>query len=164
MIRLATRARKLSPVRVRHPVKGDEVMETPRNILAPTDFSEMSNGSAAYAAKLAIAMNARLHLHHVVHESETAHPLRALDDAEKEEKEKLAAILTAEEKERLNLTSYVGFGPPANQIVEHAEKNDIDLIVMGTHGRSGLEKMWLGSVTEKVLRQAHCPVLVVRQS
>ena len=71
--------------------------------------------------------------------------------------------LTAEKKERLNLTSYVGFGAPANQIVEYAEKNDIDLIVMGTHGRSGLEKMWLGSVTEKVLRQAHCPVLVVRQ-
>ena len=138
-------------------------METPRNILAPTDFSEMSNGSAAYAAKLAIAMNSRLHLHHVVHELDTAHPLRALDDAEKEGKEKLAAILTAEKKERLNLTSYVGFGAPANQIVEYAEKNDIDLIVMGTHGRSGLEKMWLGSVTEKVLRQAHCPVLVVRQ-
>ena len=86
-------------------------METPRNILAPTDFSEMSNGSAAYAAKLAIAMNSRLHLHHVVHEVDTAHPLRALDDAEKEGKEKLAAILSAEEKERLNLTSYVGFGP-----------------------------------------------------
>ena len=64
-------------------------METPRNILAPTDFSEMSNGSAAYAAKLAIAMNSRLHLHHVVQEQEvdTAHPLRALDDAEKEGKE-----------------------------------------------------------------------------
>ena len=141
-------------------------METPRNILAPTDFSEMSNGSAAYAAKLAIAMNSRLHLHHVVQEQEvdTAHPLRALDDAEKEGKEKLAAILTAEEQERLKLTSYVGVGPPANQIVEYAEKNDIDLIVMGTHGRRGLEKMWLGSVTEKVLRQAHCPVLVVRQS
>ena len=72
-------------------------MEAPRNILAPTDFSEMSNGSAAYAAKLAIAMNSRLHLHHVVHESETAHPLRELDDAEKEGKEKLAAILMAEE-------------------------------------------------------------------
>ena len=97
-------------------------------------------------SKLAIAMNSRLHLwltryctrlhlHHVVHESETAHPLRELDDAEKDGKEKLAAILTAEEKERLNLTSYVGFGPPANQIVEYAEKNDIDLIVMGTHVR-----------------------------
>ena len=56
-----------------------------------------------------------------------------------------AAILTAEEKERLNLTSYVGFGPPANQIVECAEKNDIDLIVMGTHGRSGLEKSGSGA-------------------
>ncbi len=61
------------------------------------------------------------------------------------------------------LTSYVGFGPPADQITEYASKNAIDLIVMGTHGRSGLEKMWLGSVTEKVLRHAGCPVLVVRQ-
>ena len=89
--------------------------------------------------------------------------MRALDDAEKEGKEKLSALLTAQEREQLDLTSYVGFGAPADQIVEYAEKNNIDLIVMGTHGRSGIEKMWLGSVTEKVLRHAHCPVLVVRQ-
>ncbi len=62
----------------------------------------------------------------------------------------------------MNRTS--GSVSPADQIVDYAEKNDVDLIVMGTHGRGGLEKMWLGSVTEKVLRKAHCPVLVVRQS
>ena len=146
------------------------MIETPKNILAPTDFSAVSNLSAAYAGKLAVAMRANLHLHHVVSEPlsgkrviDTAHPVRALDDAEKEGKEKLSALLTAQEREQLDLTSYVGFGAPADQIVEYAEKNNIDLIVMGTHGRSGIEKMWLGSVTEKVLRHAHCPVLVVRQ-
>ena len=45
-----------------------------------------------------------------------------------------------------------------------AKQHDIDLIVMGTHGRGGVEKMWLGSVTDKVLRKAHCPVLAMRPS
>ena len=147
------------------------MIETPKNILAPTDFSAVSNESAAYAGKLAVAMNATLHLHHVVPDllpgkrvGETAHPGRALDDAEKEGEEKINALLTGEETEKLNLITYVGFGPPVDQIIEYATKNAIDLIVMGTHGRSGIEKMWLGSVTEKVLRQADCPVLVVRRT
>ena len=58
--------------------------------------------------------------------------------------------------------SSVGTGQPADAIVEYADTHDIDLIVMGTHGRGGVEKMWLGSVTEKVLRKAHCPVLALR--
>ncbi len=144
--------------------------DIPKNILAPTDFSDVSNATAAYAAKLAVATGARLHLHNVVADAlggktvvERPHLGHALDDAEKEGKAKLDALLSENEKASLSLTSYVGFGPPADQITEYAAKNGIDLIVMGTHGRSGLEKMWLGSVTEKVLRQATCPVLVVKR-
>ena len=144
--------------------------DVPKNILAPTDFSEVSNSAAAYAAKLAVATGARLHLHHVVPDAmggktmiETPHFAHAMDDAEKEGATKLNALLSEDERANLSLTSYVGFGPPADQITEYAAKHGIDLIVMGTHGRSGLEKMWLGSVTEKVLRQANCPVLVVKQ-
>jgi universal stress protein A len=48
------------------------------------------------------------------------------------------------------------------EIVQYARQNDVDLIVMGTHGRSGLSHLLLGSVAEKVIRKAHCPVLVVR--
>ena len=85
-----------------------------------------------------------------------------LERMEQESRESLDKLLTAEERATLHLESHVGFGSPADQIVDYAEKQGIDLIVMGTHGRGGLEKMWLGSVTEKVLRKAHCPVLVVR--
>lgn len=144
--------------------------DVPKNILAPTDFSDVSNSAAGYAAKLAVATGARLHLHHIVPDVmdgrsavETPHLGHALDDAEKEGNAKLKELLSEHEKAALSLTSYVGFGPPADEITEYAGKNDIDLIVMGTHGRSGLEKMWLGSVTEKVLRHATCPVLVVRE-
>ena len=77
----------------------------------------------------------------------------------KEAREKLEGLLT---DRQLSHTSYVGFGPPADQIVDYAGTHDIALIVMGTHGRTGVERMWLGSVTEKVLRKAHCPVLAVR--
>ncbi len=144
--------------------------DIPKNILAPTDFSDVSNSAAAYAGKLAVATGARLHLHHVVPDPvagktviETPHFGHALEDAEKKGKAKLEALLDEDERAKLSLTSYVGLGPPADQITEYAAKNGIDLIVMGTHGRSGFEKMWLGSVTEKVLRQASCPVLVVRR-
>lgn len=143
--------------------------DMPKNILAPTDFSNVSNSAAAYAGKLAAATGARLHLHHVMPDAragrtviETPHYGHALDDAEKAGTEKLTEVLSESEREELSLTSHVGFGPPAEQIAEYAAKHDIDLIVMGTHGRSGFEKMWLGSVTEKVLRQAGCPVLVVK--
>ena len=144
--------------------------DIPKNILAPTDFSDVSNSAAAYAGRLAVATGARLHLHHVVHDAmggktmlETQHLGHAMDDAEQEGKAKLEELLSEDDRASLSLTSYVGFGPPADQITEYAAKNNIDLIVMGTHGRSGIEKMWLGSVTEKVLRQAGCPVLVVRK-
>ena len=144
--------------------------DIPKNILAPTDLSDVSNSAVAYAGKLAVATGARLHLHHIVADAlggktvfQTPHLGHALDDAEKESQAKLEELLDKDQRAELSLTSYVGFGPPANQITEYAAKNAIDLIVMGTHGRSGIEKMWLGSVTEKVLRHASCPVLVVRQ-
>ncbi|MCA9240469.1 MAG: universal stress protein [Planctomycetales bacterium] len=56
----------------------------------------------------------------------------------------------------------VEFGSPAEEIVGYAEKHAIDLIMMPSHGRSGLQRLLLGSVTERVVRAAHCPVLVLR--
>ncbi len=144
--------------------------DIPTNILAPTDFSDVSTAAVAYAGKLAVATGARLHLHHVAPDPvagktviETPHFGYALADAEKKGKAKLETLLDEDEKAKLSLTSCVSFGTPANEITEYAAKNGVDLIVMGTHGRSGFEKMWLGSVTEKVLRSASCPVLVVRR-
>ena len=144
--------------------------DIPKNILAPTDFSDVSNSAVAYAGKLAVATGARLHLHHAMSGALSgkggvgaSHLGHALDDAETEGKAKLDELLDKDERAKLSLTSYVGLGQPADQITEYAAKHGVDLIVMGTHGRSGFEKVWLGSVTEKVLRHASCPVLVVRQ-
>ena len=147
------------------------MINIPKNILAPTDFSEVSKVAVGYAAKLADAVHASLHLHHVAPDPkagnwavESAGMGHTLDQTAGNVREKLDTLLTAEERANLTLESYVGFGAPADQIVDYAGTHDVDLIVMGTHGRGGIEKMWLGSVTEKVLRQADCPVLVVRHS
>lgn len=64
------------------------------------------------------------------------------------------------ESDEVNLEARIG--DPAEQIVEYASENGNDLIVMGTHGRSGFKRLWLGSVAERVTRTAHCPVLVIR--
>jgi nucleotide-binding universal stress UspA family protein len=128
--------------------RGPAMVDVPKNILAPTDFSSVSKSAAAYAGKLAVATRSTLHLHHFVPDVmegkssvETPHLGHALDDTEKEGKANLEELLTEDERAKLSMTSYVGFGPPVNEITDYAAKNGIDLIVMATHGRSGLEKM-----------------------
>ncbi len=151
------------------------MIDTAKNILVPTDFSELSNVAAVYAAKLAVALKATLHIQHVV-----ADPLsggwatdvgqlpvvleRIANEAREKLDKTLSRILSAQERAALgNVESSVGTGSPADEIMQYADNHNIDLIVMGTHGQGGVEKMWLGSVTEKVLRKVHCPVLAVRR-
>ncbi|NOY42995.1 MAG: universal stress protein [Planctomycetes bacterium] len=61
------------------------------------------------------------------------------------------------------LKTFVAFGNPADEITRYAEKNNVDLIVLPSHGRTGLARLMIGSVAERVVRLAHCPVLVLRQ-
>ena len=150
------------------------MIDTAKHILVPTDFSKLSDAAAAYAAKLAIALQASLHIQHVVVDPlasgwavDVAQLPGLLERTAAEARErldtKLKTVLTDEERAALSVVeSSVGTGQPADEIVEYADTHGIDLIVMGTHGRGGVEKMWLGSVTEKVLRKAHCPVLALR--
>ena len=143
---------------------------TPRNILAPTDFSDVSNAATAYAAHLAMALKASLHVQHVIPVDthgpalDTAQVPRLLELAERTAREKLNELLTEGERERLQIHMVIDSGTPYDVIVEYAKQHDIDLIVMGTQGRGAVEQMWLGSVTHKVLRKAHCPVLAMRAS
>ena len=76
----------------------------------------------------------------------------------------LEAQLTPDERAFLQSTQLVMFGTPAREIVNHAAANDIDLIVMGTHGRGGVHHLLMGSVAERVVRAAPCPVLTVRDT
>jgi nucleotide-binding universal stress UspA family protein len=147
-------------------------MMTLKNILVATDFSEPSDAALTYGRELASRFDATLHVLHCAENvyittfgAETYAAVAPSLQAEIEEAARL-------QLERLLIDSD-GSGPrttavvltsasPAFAIVDYAGGNGIDLIVMGTHGRGGLAHMLMGSVAEKVVRLAPCPVLTVR--
>jgi nucleotide-binding universal stress UspA family protein len=141
-------------------------------ILVPTDFSETSDAALAYARAIAARFGGTLQLVHVLEDPFVVGPLgtelfvtetpalRAalLSDAN----ERLDSRLRADDRERFRASGEVVIGTGARTIVEYAAAQQIDLIVMGTHGRGGLSHLLLGSVAERVVRTASCPVLTVR--
>jgi universal stress protein A len=141
-------------------------------ILVPTDFSTASELALDYATSLALQFGASVHLLHVVEDPFVAgawtpelyiasiSTVRAslIDDAAA----RLASLHPAFERNGLKVTSEVMVGSPGPAIRDVAERQRADLVVMGTHGRSGMAHLLLGSVAEKVIRQASCPVLTVR--
>ena len=142
-------------------------------ILVPTDFSAPSAAALVAAKDLAARFGASLHLVHVLEDpyAVAAYSADALGylppgikDAWQREAEKhLNALLTPAERAQFMATTRVLFsGSAAREIVEHAQNNHIDLIVMGTHGRGGVAHLLLGSATERVVRTATCPVLTMR--
>ena len=146
------------------------MINIPKNILAPTDFSEVSKVAVGYAAKLADAVHASLHLHHVAPDPKAGHWAvesagmgHTLDQTAGNLREKLDTLLTAEERANLTIESYVGFGPPADQIVDYAAKASKKSAALAKkkapERRGGIKKKtWLGSVTEKVSAfQANMP-------
>jgi nucleotide-binding universal stress UspA family protein len=142
-----------------------------RRILVPVDFSPASRLALEYAKALAAKSGGVLELLHVVEDRVVAGlwpadmyaPSRQIEDAlVKNAMERLAACLTREERRRLGVTLTLLLGRPAVTIVEHAASCKADLIVMGTHGRTGVSHLVLGSVAERVIRTAVCPVFVVR--
>jgi nucleotide-binding universal stress UspA family protein len=144
-----------------------------RHILVPTDFSEPSEAALRYASTLAGRLGAALHLLHVVEDPLTPatwgpdfyvpldHPdvrTKALSAAE----HRLAVFRSNLDESDLRVTATAVIGRAASTIVDAAIDRGADMIIMGTHGRSGLSHLVMGSVTEHVLRGAPCPVLVVR--
>ena len=133
-----------------------------KRILCPVDFSDFSNAANQYASMLAASNGATIVYLHVAL-PEVPYGTYAyvdMDYDQARDQEQLEKIKpTADGIE----TQYVvEFGPPADRIVEYALENDIDLIVMGTHGRTGLKRAILGSVAEQVVRKADCPVLALK--
>jgi nucleotide-binding universal stress UspA family protein len=135
-----------------------------RTILHPTDFSD----HAANAYRLAVALTrdygARLVIAHVAPTPMMTFSMGVIPPPPVTAEEKLFAEMNkyvAKEKVD-NVDEIVVEGDPAMEILKLAEEEDCDLIVMGTHGLTGLERLLMGSVAEKVLRRAPCPVLTVR--
>lgn len=145
-------------------------MTTPRQILVPTDFSDESNAAKVYATMLAESFGATLHVLHVIQDPlamgwgvDTAYLPQLLERTELNVRERLDEVVTADDRQNVGARVAVETGSPVTKIVEYAEKNGIDLIVMGTHGRGAMERMWVGSVTQGVLQRAACPVVSVQQ-
>ena len=137
-------------------------MVAPKRILVPTDFSETSDAALSYGLELAQALPAQLYLLHVTGDNgvnfEADFPMVEFESAPQAQLERLATQKASAARPEYALR----IGAPSDQIVRYAAARDIDLIVMGTHGRSGVAHMVMGSVAEKVVRAAPCPVLTVR--
>ena len=139
-----------------------------KRILLPSDFSELSSEATKYACVLVEQFDAELHMLHV-HETfvipEYAMGIdweKLAQEAQKSAEAHMNEVLDPEWKTGRTVVVATAEGPPFLEIIRYAKEHDIDLIVMATHGRSGVSHMLIGSVAEKVVRKAPCPVLTVR--
>jgi nucleotide-binding universal stress UspA family protein len=153
------------------PVTCEASMVAIKNILVATDFSEPSGVALAYGRDLARNYNARLHVMHVVEDvmlrysTEVGLALPALqEDLVMAARRDLDARITDEDRRQLNAVAVIDTGANiATAICDYAKNNAIDLIVTGTHGRGAVAHFLMGSVAERVVRTAPCPVLTVHE-
>jgi nucleotide-binding universal stress UspA family protein len=141
-----------------------------RSILVPIDFSIHSKNALKYALPLAEKFKASLHLVYVV--EPTIYPadlgfgqvvLPGVEDELREKgAEELDALIQREIGGRVSATSSVRTGNPHQEILHEAEERGVDMIVVATHGHSGVEHMLFGSTADRIVRNAKCPVLTVR--
>lgn len=148
-----------------------------QRILCPTDFSDCAAQARKYACDLAHKFGAELHVIHVIHH--LAHdapqfglglnsPLTLGQSSGKSEKLKAEALAHLADtsapdcQNGMRVNYAVLWGHPYAEILEYAKSQEIDLIVIGSHGRTGLPRILLGSVAERVVRLSPCPVLTVR--
>ena len=140
-----------------------------KNILCPIDYSVYSEMALKYAIEFAEKYQAKLYLVHVLDirvydindpdlynvnivDEETINKLR----------ERLLKCVNEDTKSKISVEAIIIQGVPFAEIIRTAKERKIDLIVLGTHGRTGLSHALMGSVAEKVVRKAPCPVLTIR--
>ena len=143
-------------------------MTFPKQILVPTDFGAMSDAALDYAVELARPLGATIQLVHVFEPPALDLPegmLAGLADASgrvlKSAEAALESAIESRADEKVAITSTIRQGRAWREIVDAARELDAGLIVMATHGRKGLERALMGSVAEKVVRTAPCPVLTL---
>ncbi|MFO0948199.1 MAG: universal stress protein [Planctomycetota bacterium] len=143
-----------------------------KKICVPTDFSPHAEQALRYGATMAASFGAKLHLLHVVQDIDAfvTEPTgmagwsatEILDDLKKGAAEGLKETANRLPAELQPVVQTVTHGIPFHEISRYAKQEGIDLIILGTHGRTGLKHFLLGSVAERVVRSAPCPVLTVR--
>lgn len=144
------------------------------SILVPVDFSENSLKAARYGAELARKLGSRLFYYHVIHQrvvdstremcekgykGQFVKVMRSLVESRKDD---LAELVPQSWREGLDVELEVGKGKPADEIIKFAKEKHVDLIVVATVGRTGLQAAITGSVATHVLNRAPCPTMVVR--
>jgi universal stress protein A len=144
-----------------------------KNILLPTDFSSLSLSISGYAEDLAEQYSAKIHLLHVLEKTPpilTIHSLdlseekiiKSIDDDAKMNLDK--AVRKIKKRKNIEVVPVIRKGIDYDEIIKYAEEKGIDLIVIATHGRTGILHTLLGSVAEKVIRYSKIPVLVTKVS
>ena len=137
-----------------------------QRILIPIDFSETSSAAVRYGIELARTFGAQIVMLHVGDQARSdldkEFPLGLDGGVEDGVRERILKVLTPADQRELKPKLVTRPGAPAGEIVEYASEHQIDIIVMGTHGRGLVGHAVMGSVAEKVVRTAPCPVLTVR--
>jgi len=147
-----------------------------KRILVPTDFSESAEQALKYAVRFNGLYHAEVFLLHVFNLPEYVSPLSAkaevdsevaddvLEAAKKRALGKLEDIARRLADKKTAISISLSMGVPFEEIVKFSAERDVDLIVMSTHGRTGLGRILLGSTTERVISHAACPVIVLKQT
>jgi universal stress protein A len=139
-----------------------------QKVLVPIDFSDHASQALRWGASLAERYGAQILLLHVIPETVEEDAMhgsaweRVIIDLTVQVEAQLDEIAVKDLKVRLPVDVKVAVGKPAEEILRVAREESVDLIVMGTHGRTGLHQILLGSTAETVLRTAPCPVFTVR--
>lgn len=136
-----------------------------RSILVGYDGSAQAEKAAAVALSIAEAMDSHVLLFAVARPPEPATSVElhaVLDDAKEHYQQGFNQIVARAKEKGISIETEIAIGHPAEQIIHRAETGKIDLVVLGRRGTSLFEKWILGSVSERVLRYAHCPVMVIR--
>ena len=135
-----------------------------KNVIVPVDFSDQS--FAALDAALEMVEGASdLHAIHVLPELSAAEPgivWEAIDDTSRRKHAEEALRERLADARYSGVNVEISFGDPGHVITDFAQKAGAELIVMPSHGRTGIKRLLIGSVAERVMRLAHCPVLVLR--
>jgi len=141
-----------------------------QRILLPADFSSHSASATKYACELATKFEAELHLLHVLE----MHPVttpdfgmgldlpRYVEESKSKAEKALDDLLDPNWSNDRQMRKAIVEGSPVKEIVRYARTQNVDLIVISTHGRTGLAHILMGSVAENIVRTAPCPVLTVR--
>ena len=138
-----------------------------KNILVPVDYSHSGDAAIAYAVSLGKEYEAEIHFVHVCEPPYVDGGFAGTPGADqvppaeiREAETQLESIMPSGD---VRCRRKVLIGTPADELVGYAKDNSIDLVVMGTHGRSGLGRLLMGSVAEGVVRRSPCPVLTIKQ-